>query len=108
MEYDVFKIPKPDLVIYLDVPFEISQYWLKQKVAQRKKSSYLKKGRKDVAEDNLTHLKDSRESALSLYKNNKDWEKVQCCKGMYCMLPEQVHEKVYEPIKKRFKGLIKN
>lgn len=103
MEYSVFKISKPDLVIYLDVPFEISQYWLKQKVAKRKKESYLKNGRKDVAEDNLIHLKDSRNSALSLAKENKNWVKVSCCKGMFCLLPELVHEEVFAILKERFK-----
>jgi thymidylate kinase len=101
MEYGVFCIPKPDLVVYLDVPFEVSQYWLKQKVAKRKKQSYLKGGRKDVAEDNLIHLKESRNSALALQKANKDWVKVECCKGMYCLLPEQIHEQIFEILKKR-------
>ncbi len=101
MEYEVFKIPRPDLVIYLDVPFEVSQYWLKKKVAQRKKK-YLK-GRRDVAEDNLIHLKNSRNSALALHKSNKNWEKVSCCQGMICLSPEQVHEQVYKIISKKFK-----
>lgn len=103
MEYGVFTIPKPDLVVYLDVPFEISQYWLKQKVAKRKKESYLKGGRKDVAEDNLIHLKDSRNSALSLAKENKNWFKVSCCKGMFCLMPEHVHDQVFAIVKKQFK-----
>lgn len=101
MEYGVFKIPKPDIVIYLDVPFEVSKMWLKKKVAQRKKK-YLK-GKKDVAEDNLRHLKASRESALALEKNNKAWSKISCCKGMVCMSPEQVHDHVYKIIKRRLK-----
>ena len=103
MEFSVFCIPKPDLVVYLDVPFEISQYWLKQKVAKRKKQSYLKNGRRDVAEDNLIHLKDSRNSALSLAKTNKNWIKVSCCKGMFCLLPELVHEEVYKIVQDRLK-----
>lgn len=94
MEYGVFKIPKPDLVIYLDVPFEVSKEWLKQKIAQRSKK-YLQ-GRKDVAEDNLAYLKNSRESALMLVKENKNWRKIECCDGMTCMLPEQVHERVFK------------
>lgn len=101
MEYSVFKIPRPDLVIYLDVPFEVSKVWLQKKVAQRKKT-YLK-GRKDVAEDNLLHLKNSRNSALLLQKQNKNWEKVVCCKGMVCLPPEGVHEEVYKIIKKKIK-----
>jgi dTMP kinase len=101
MEYDVFKIPRPDLVIYLDVPFEVSKVWLQKKVALRKKK-YLK-GRKDVAEDNLIHLKNSRESALLLAKQNKNWQKVVCCKGAVCLSPEQVSEQVYDIIKKHIK-----
>ncbi len=101
MEYDVFKIPRPDLVIYLDVPFEVSKVWLQKKVAMRKKK-YLK-GRKDVAEDNLIHLKNSRESALLLARQNKNWQKVVCCKGTVCLLPEQVSQQVYDIIKKNIK-----
>lgn len=103
MEFGVFKIPKPDLVVYLDVPFEVSQYWLKQKVALRKKTSYLKSGRRDVAEDNLMHLKDSRNSALWLTKNNKNWSKIECCRGMYCLLPEQIHQQVWDLITSHLK-----
>jgi dTMP kinase len=99
MEYSVFKIPRPDIVIYLDVPYEVSKEWLQRKVLGRKKK-YLK-GRKDVAEDNLLYLKNSRNSALNLAKQNKDWTKIQCCEGMVCMLPEGVHEKVFEVLQKR-------
>ncbi len=99
MEYGVFKIPRPDLTIYLDVPFEVSQAWLKQKVAKRRKK-YLK-GRKDVAEDNLLHLKNSRASALSLAKRNKNWVRIECCQRMVCLSPEQVHERVLATIQGR-------
>lgn len=101
MEYGVFGIPKPDLVIYLDVPFEVSKMWLMNKVAKRKKK-YLN-GRKDVAEDNLVHLKNSRNSALLLTKENKNWTKIECCKGNLCMGPEQVGEEVYKIVKKKIK-----
>lgn len=101
MEYEVFKIPKPDLVIYLDVPFEVSKKWLENKVVKRRKK-YLK-GKKDVAEDNLIHLKDSRNSALYLEKINKNWEKISCCKGVVCLSPEGVHEEVFKIIRKRLK-----
>ncbi len=101
MEYSVFKIPRPDLVVYLDVPYEVSKMWLERKVTQRKKK-YLK-GRKDVAEDNLMHLKNSRESAIMLAKASKNWVKIECCKGKVCMLPEQVGESVYDLVKKKLK-----
>lgn len=99
MEHTVFKLPRPDMVVYLDVPLDVSKEWLQKKVAQRKKA-YLK-GAKDVAEDNLRHLENSRNSALSLYKQNKNWTKVECCKRMVCMLPEQVHEHVFALVQKK-------
>ncbi|MDO8565319.1 MAG: deoxynucleoside kinase [bacterium] len=101
MEHKIFGIPRPDLVVYLDVPYEVSREWLKKKVAQRKKK-YLR-GKKDVAEDNLMHLKISRNTALELEKSSKNWEKIECCKGKVCMLPEGVHEKVYKTVTMRLK-----
>ncbi len=99
MEYGVFKIPRPDLVIYLDVPFEVSKEWLKNKVLKEKKK-YLE-GRKDVVEENLKYLKNSRDTAIVLEKENKDWQKVECCQGMVCMLPEQVSEYVFKIAKNK-------
>lgn len=99
MEYGVFQIPRPDIVIYLDVPFEVSSIWLKKKMTQRSKK-YLK-GKKDVAEDNLIHLKVSRESALELEKGNKNWTRIKCCKGTVCMSPEEVHEEVFKAIRNK-------
>lgn len=99
MEHEVFKIPRPDVVVYLDVPLAVSAEWLKQKIATRRKK-YLN-GRKDVAEDNLLHLKHSRDSALSLTTANKNWHQVECCRGLTCLSPEQVHEQVFTVIRKR-------
>ncbi len=96
MEHKIFAIPRPNLIVYLDVPFEVSREWLKQKIAQRKKK-YLK-GRKDVAEENLAYLKNSRASALMLVKENKNWRKIECCQQMTCLSPEQVHERVYQTV----------
>ena len=102
MEFSVFKIPKPDLVIYLDVPFEVSREWLTQKIAQRSKKKYLK-GRKDVAEENLMYLKNSRASALALAEKQRDWERIECCQKMVCLPPEAVSDQVAEIVAKRLK-----
>ncbi len=101
MEYGVFKIPQPNLVIYLDVPFEISKQRLLEKTAKDKKK-YLKGGR-DIVEENLRYLKDSRQSAIVLAQENKNWTKIECCKGNVCMSPEQVGEEVYKIVKKKLK-----
>ena len=99
MEYSVFQIPRPDLVVYLDVPFEVSKVWLQKKVLARKKK-YLK-GRKDVAEDNLIHLKNSRASALSLVRQNKNWVRIECCKGKVCLSPKEVSKQILQVVIKK-------
>lgn len=99
MEHKIFGIPRPDVIIYLDVPFEVSQMWIKEKVARRKNGHL--KTRTDVAEDNLEHLKHSRNSALYLAKNKKNWPLVTCCDGMVCMVPDEVHEHVYNIVRKK-------
>ncbi len=101
MEYGVFAIPKPDLIILLDVPFEVSKQWLENKITRRSKK-YLK-GRRDVAEDNLHYLKTSRDCALWLATHNKNWAKIECCKKMVCMSPDEVSEKVLDIVSKRLK-----
>lgn len=100
MEHKVFAIPRPDLTIFLDVPFEVSKQWLEKKFLARKKK-YLK-GRRDVAEDNLMYLKNSREAAIGLAQGRKNWDKVECCTNMVCMPVEAVHERVFEIVKKKF------
>lgn len=101
MEHQVFKVPRPDLVIFLDVPYEVSKKWLENKVTQRSKK--YAQGRRDVAEDNLKYLKFSRNSGITLSKKYKNWRRIECCKKMVCMLPEEVHERVFDIVKKKFK-----
>lgn len=101
MEFKIFGIPKPNLVIYLDVPFEVSAMWLKNKVSQDKKK-YLN-GKKDMVEESLKYLKESRASALSLAKSNKNWTRIECCEGTVCMPPESVAEEVFKKVSKVLK-----
>lgn len=102
MEYEVFKIPKPDAVIYLDVPIPI----ILKLIKERNKNSnrgYLgkKKARKtDVHEKNLNFLKNSRKSALWLAKSQKGWIKIECVKDGVLNTRENIHNEIYEKIKK--------
>lgn len=94
MEYGVFKIPKPDLILYLDLPIRLSQKLLRTKLASFKKR--YNKGRKvDVAEDNLAHMDASRRSALGMIKKSNNWQKIDC-DGDGEIKPRQViHERIW-------------
>lgn len=94
MEHVVFKIPKPDLVVYLSVPVAVSMARL-QKAELVHKKKYLK-GSKDVLEDNIHYLKNSKSGADWLAKIDASWKKVECCPKGKNLLPEEVHHEVYK------------
>ncbi len=77
MEYEVFKIPRPDITLYLDLPTKISLQLLKERDSSKMKRAYLKK-KKDVHEKDVDFLKNSRKSALWLEKTQKNWIKIDC------------------------------
>ena len=102
MEYEVFKIPKPDTVFYLSVPIPI----VLKLIAQRNKNSsriYLGKNKKDAHEKDVKFLENSRKSALWLAKTQKGWIKIECVKNGVLNTRENIHQEIYEKIKKIIK-----
>ncbi len=92
MEYDVFRLPRPHLVIYLDVPFATSMQLLAH--AQQKKK-YLEDGDIDLVEQNESYLRNARNSALWLARHQKGWHRIQCTKEIDQLRTiEDIHEEV--------------
>jgi len=76
MEYGIFKISKPDIVVYLNVAIEISEKLLDKRIKQQ--SALGKVSKRDLAEENKQHLVESRASALKLIQNSNKWAKIEC------------------------------
>jgi len=102
MEYGVFKIPKPDAVFYLSVPLPIVLKLIKNR-KNGKDREYLGK-KKDVHEKDVKFMENSRRSALWLAKTQKGWIKIDCEKGDRIDTRENIHQKIYEKIKKIIKS----
>lgn len=98
MEYEVFKIPKPDAVFYLSVPIPVVLKLIKER-DRKKNRDYLGK-KKDVHEKDVKFLENSRKSALWLARTQKGWLKIECVKNGVLENRESIHKKVYEKIKK--------
>lgn len=99
MEHGVFGIPRPDLIVYLDVPYEISQKLLQTKDMQRKKV-YLKKGQQDMVEQSAKYLRASRANALKLVKKLNAWTKIDCTKRGELLSREAIAERVWHVVTK--------
>ncbi|OGI60442.1 hypothetical protein A2641_00195 [Candidatus Nomurabacteria bacterium RIFCSPHIGHO2_01_FULL_37_25] len=102
MEYKVFKIPKPDVTLYLDLPTKIVLKLLKDRDSSKMKRAYLKK-KKDVHEKDVKFLENSRKSALWLSKIQKGWIKIDCAKKSAISSRENIHAEIYEKVRKIIK-----
>jgi dTMP kinase len=98
MEYEVFKIPKPDVVFYLSVPISIVLKLIRERNRGNKRS-YLGK-KKDAHEKDVNFLENSRKSALWLAKTQKGWIKIECVQNGILETRENIHKKIYEKILK--------
>ncbi len=101
MEYKVFKIPKPDVVLYLSVPIPIVLKLMRGR-SNGKTRAYLKK-KKDVHEKDTKFLENSRKSALWLAKTQRGWIKIECIKNGKIDTRENIHKEIYKKIKKIIK-----
>ncbi len=85
MEYGVFGLPRPDLTIYLEVPFTISRELL---------DSSGKK--KDLCEKDDLYLKNSVKTAKWLTRTQKNWEKIVCVRRNKLRSIENIHEDIVD------------
>ncbi|MDE6386022.1 MAG: deoxynucleoside kinase [Eubacterium sp.] len=85
-EYNKIGIPRPDAVIFLDMPVEISQRLMTSRYNGDE-------GKKDVHEVNVEFLKKCRKSAL--YTANKQgWKVVECSDGENPLSIDKIHKEI--------------
>ena len=83
-EYDKFGIPRPDKVVFLDMPIEVSQKLLSSRYGGNE-------DKKDIHERNVDFLKACREAALYTAKK-KGWFILPCSDGENPFTPERINE----------------
>ena len=101
MEYETFKIPRPDMTLYLSLPIPIILKLIGERDGKMKRA-YLKK-KKDVHENDKNFLINSRKSALWLSGKVKNFIKIDCAEKNEIFSREKIHEMVYKEVKKILK-----
>lgn len=99
MEYEVFKIPRPDITLYLSLPINIILQLLKDRDSSKMKREYLKK-KKDVHESDVDFLVNSRKSAMKLVKETPNFIKVECAEKGKILSREEINNLIYKEVKK--------
>jgi dTMP kinase len=94
LEYEVFGIPKPDLVFFLYVPLIFAQIL----IAKKNKRSYLNGKSKDQYEKDTNYLKKVENMYLAMVKDNKSWVKIDCIENDKILPPEIIHQKILDKL----------
>jgi dTMP kinase len=98
MEHEVLGIPRPDAIIYLDVPVEVSLELLTQKRAA--KNQILADGERDTVEEDRNYLERSHTTAQWLAGRQSNWHVVSCLEGGELRSPEAIHTEARTVIEK--------
>lgn len=96
MEFGVFGLPRPDIILYLDVPMEVSEKLLEEKTSFSKKK--YSKGKKDLAESDAKHQRDARVSALKMIQKNNHWVKIPCAERGVLLSREVIAERIWQRV----------
>jgi dTMP kinase len=88
MEYQILGLPKPDLVIYLYLPYQLSYALIKKRG-----------NKKDIHEADLNHLKAASAQGLKLATARRNWYVVNCNHGEKILSKSQIAEKVWNIVK---------
>lgn len=98
MEYGAFGIPKEDIVIFLYVPYAISQKLLEQKSARKYMGNQRKK---DIHESNTWLMQEVEKVYLDFCSRFPHWVKIDCVVDGKILSKEEIHEKVIQILKKK-------
>lgn len=94
MEHEVFKIPRPDAIVYLDMPIAVTAKLLKE----AKKGKEYKKGKKDATEESIEYQENSRKRALSIVKKLNAWHRIACAERGKPRTREVIHEEIFSHV----------
>ncbi|MDR4499141.1 MAG: hypothetical protein MRK02_14670 [Candidatus Scalindua sp.] len=91
LEYKVYAIPKPDLIVYLHVPIEVSQ----RLIMERFHSLKGVKTEIDIHEKDLKYLHEVQKVYGKLAEEDDSWFQVECAKNSQILTREEISEKVW-------------
>ncbi len=91
-EYNLFGLPKPDAVVFLDVPPLISRQWMSDRANKIDGSD-----QKDIHERDQNHLDKAYQTALELCALER-WIRVSAVAFGSLLDVEQIHQRIWEAI----------
>ncbi len=96
-EFNLYGLPIPTEVIFLNMPIEYSM-----KLMEERENKITHDAKKDIHENDKNHLIDSYNEACKL-ASKYNWKEVMCVKNDEIRTVDDIHEEVYQIISKHIK-----
>jgi dTMP kinase len=97
LEYEYYKIPRPDVELFLDVPFSFTEK--KLKVARKGEDRRYLNGQTDIHEQNLEFQKDVRKIYLELTEEIPGFSRIDCSNNKkWILAPEEIFDKIIKQL----------
>lgn len=93
-EFNLYKLPVPSEVFFLNMPVEKSL----ELIANRE-NKFTHSEKKDIHESDTNHLRDAYAAACDVAKDY-NWYEVKCVQGDKIRTIEDIHDEIYKEIKK--------
>lgn len=93
LEYNKMGIPKPDLVIFLNMPTEMAV-----KLMEARKNKITGEEKKDIHEKDTSYLKKSYDNACDIAKKY-NWQEIKCVENKRLKTIEEIGEEIYALVK---------
>ena len=94
LEFNLYGLPRPDKVFFLNMPVEKSLELIKDR-----ENKFSHTAVKDIHEKNKEHLMESYEAACKLAKKYK-WNEIKCVKSGKIRTIEDINQQIYQEVKK--------
>jgi len=91
IEHEVFNIPRPDVIMYLDIPYEVRKH-LMDGDGNRIELDQVER------DEDYNRAAESQATELLAYLNN--WQSIVCTKDAVLRAKEEIHEEVYKIVSK--------
>lgn len=93
LEYEKMGIPRPDLVIFLNMPTEMAI-----KLMEARKNKITGEEKKDIHEKDTSYLKKSYDNACDIAKKY-NWQEIKCVENKRLKTIEEIGEEIYTLVK---------
>ena len=95
IEFGIFGLPRPDLVLLLDLPVPVARQLIAQKSARNYTTA-----KADIQEADARYLERVREVYHELARGQPGWQTIACCDGDRLRSVEEIAEAIWQSVGK--------